>query len=123
MFLELLFLFIVSLRNDAVIELSNTNISLKYTSFVYALDESGNDTEYMSFYGYENRVWVDYQDIPEHMINAIIAIEDKRFYEHHGVDWRRTAGAIVGLLTGDSYGGSTITQQLIKNITGRTMSA
>ena len=110
--------FIISMRNEAVIELSNTNISLKYTSFIYALDENGNDTEYMSFYSYENRVWVDYKDIPQQMIDAITAIEDKRFAEHHGVDWKRTAGAILGLITGKGGGGSTITQQLIKNVTG-----
>ena len=54
------------------------------------------------------------------MKNAIICIEDKRFREHHGVDWIRTAGAVLNLFTGDSnmYGGSTITQQLIKNLTG-----
>ena len=48
----------------------------------------------------------------------MVAIEDKRFYEHHGVDWQRTAGAMLSLSSGSSsYGGSTITQQLIKNLT------
>ena len=54
------------------------------------------------------------------MEKALVSIEDKRFYEHKGVDWYRTAGAFVTIFTrGESgYGGSTITQQLIKNLTG-----
>ena len=52
------------------------------------------------------------------MKNAIIAIEDKRFYEHHGVDWIRTTGAMLNFVRGaKSYGGSTLTQQLVKNVT------
>ena len=48
----------------------------------------------------------------------MVAIEDERFYKHHGVDWKRTFGAVANWLVGDDqYGGSTITQQLIKNVT------
>ena len=62
---------------------------------------------------------VNYEQIPENMKKAMIAIEDKRFEEHDGVDWIRTFGAVTNLFTkGGSYGGSTITQQLIKNLTG-----
>lgn len=59
-------------------------------------------------------------DIPENLQNAFIAIEDKRFRDHHGVDWYRTAGAAANyVLRFDTrFGASTITQQLIKNITG-----
>ena len=51
---------------------------------------------------------------------AAVSIEDERFFSHHGVDWKRTLGATVTMLTGgnDSYGGSTITQQMLKNMTG-----
>ena len=53
------------------------------------------------------------------MKNAMIAIEDRRFEEHNGVDWWRTIGATTTLFTkGGSYGGFTITQQLVKNLTG-----
>ena len=63
-------------------------------------------------------IWVDYEEIPEDLINATIAIEDKRFLQHNGVDWKRTAAAIFYMFTGqDIQGGSTITQQLIKNLT------
>lgn len=93
--------------------------SLNQTSRIYVQnEESGEFEEYQKLYSLENRTWVDNQDIPEAMKEAIVAIEDKRYYDHHGVDWSRTLSAVVNLATGaDTYGGSTITQQLIKNIT------
>lgn len=93
--------------------------AMNQTSFIYVKNaETGEFEEYQSLYDSENRIWVNFNDIPEAMKEAIVAIEDKRFYEHDGVDWTRTAGAILSLATGsDSYGGSTITQQLIKNMT------
>lgn len=64
--------------------------------------------------------YVPYEEIPQAMLNAVVAIEDKRFFEHRGVDWYRTLAAIGNyLLHGDGhFGGSTITQQLVKNLTG-----
>ncbi|MCD8026704.1 MAG: transglycosylase domain-containing protein [Clostridiales bacterium] len=93
--------------------------SLNQTSFILVENsETGEFEEYQTLYDTENRIWVDNQDIPQAMKDAVVAIEDKRFYEHNGVDWTRTASAVVNLFTGeDTYGGSTITQQLIKNIT------
>ncbi len=93
--------------------------SLNLTSIIYTEDpDTGQFVEYQKLYGTEDRIWVDLQDIPDYMGQAIIAIEDKRFYDHSGVDWVRTGGAVLSLLSGsDNYGGSTITQQLIKNIT------
>lgn len=67
--------------------------------------------------GIENRIWSDLDEIPKDLQNAFIAIEDKRFYEHKGVDWKRTAYGVVNWITGREGGGSTITQQLIKNLT------
>ncbi|MEE3450237.1 MAG: transglycosylase domain-containing protein [Acutalibacteraceae bacterium] len=91
---------------------------LNETSYIYIYDKNDNPQQYMQLYTSENRVTVDFDDIPDYMKKAIVAIEDKRFYEHHGVDWYRTAGAIFSLSTGGSqFGGSTLTQQLIKNIT------
>lgn len=72
-------------------------------------------------YGTENSLWASIDEIPDNLENAFIAIEDKRFRTHDGVDWRRTAGAVLNFFIGfdeSSYGGSTITQQLIKNVTG-----
>lgn len=66
----------------------------------------------------ENGIWCRYDTIPEDLKNAFVAIEDKRFFSHAGVDWLRTAKAVGNyFLHFDSrFGGSTITQQLIKNI-------
>ena len=81
------------------------------TSFIY--DKNGNlITE---FKGSENRIYVDYEEIPQQLINAVIAIEDARFYEHHGVDVKRMAGSLVNnLMGGNLQGASTITCQLVK---------
>lgn len=63
--------------------------------------------------------YVPYNEIPDDMINAFIAIEDKRFYKHEGVDFLRTAKAAFNYVFGSGdFGGSTITQQLVKNLTG-----
>ena len=93
--------------------------SLKLTSTMYYTDENGQTREYLTISSGENRVWVPFEEIPENLINATVAIEDKRFYSHHGVDWIRTANSVLKMFTGGSMeGGSTLTQQLIKNLTG-----
>ncbi len=67
----------------------------------------------------EKRIFVPLSEMPAHLKNAFVAIEDKRFYRHHGVDPMRTARAVMGYLGGNATcGGSTITQQLVKNLTG-----
>lgn len=92
---------------------------MRLSSIIYSLDDDGNFKENTMAYDTENRIWVNFENIPKNMKNAVIAIEDKRFYEHRGVDWKRTFGATINLfLKSDTYGGSTITQQLIKNLTG-----
>lgn len=64
----------------------------------------------------ERRVPVTFDKIPKHVQQAFIAIEDNRFYEHSGIDYRGTARALVSTLSGQEVqGGSTITQQLAKN--------
>ena len=69
--------------------------------------------------GQESRKSITLEEMSPYLPKAFIAIEDERFYQHHGVDFKRTAGAILNtVFTGSSsYGGSTITQQLVKNIT------
>lgn len=95
------------------------NITLKINTTVYTTDKDGKSEVYEQVVASENRVWVGIEDIPQEMQNAIVAIEDERFYKHKGVDIKRTLGAVWGELTGGSgYGGSTLTQQLVKNITG-----
>jgi penicillin-binding protein 1A len=68
----------------------------------------------------ENRIWVDLDDIPQHVLDALVATEDRRFYEHAGVDWTRTVFATMNEFFGGDerqQGGSTITQQLVRDIT------
>ena len=95
------------------------NPSLEFTTTLYYKDtETGKWEILQELYKDENRKWVDLEQIPEHTRKALIAIEDERFYEHHGVDWPRFTGALIGyLMEDDSYGGSTLSQQLIKNLT------
>ncbi len=111
------------LKDDVLLssDMSLDDYSLSQTSFIYAKDpETGEYKELQQIYATENRIWADLEEIPEDMINATVAIEDKRFFEHQGVDWRRTIHACGAMFfgSGDTFGGSTITQQLIKNLTG-----
>ena len=64
--------------------------------------------------GLQERVKLD--KISPHVVKALVATEDHRFYDHHGIDFRRTVGAVLYTLKGDSQGGSTITQQLARNM-------
>lgn len=90
------------------------------TELYYQEPSSGEWTMYHTlFLDSENRIWVDLEQIPKDLQKAVVAIEDKRFYKHKGVDWHGTARAIFSTIFGGSVqGGSTITQQLVKNVTG-----
>ncbi|MBQ9460054.1 MAG: transglycosylase domain-containing protein [Oscillospiraceae bacterium] len=94
--------------------------ALKQSSVIYYPDtDSGRWVELTKLHGVENRTLIDYERIPDHVVKALISIEDERFYEHKGVDWKSTAGQVVNMLRGRNVrGASTITQQLIKNLTG-----
>ncbi len=102
------------------LDLSLADFKLNESSTIWYQDAAGEWRELANLSGREKRIWVDYEDIPWYMEKAVVAIEDKRFYDHKGVDWYRTAGAFVEMFARmeTSYGGSTITQQLIKNLTG-----
>ena len=63
-----------------------------------------------------NRDWVKLKDISPNVIDALIATEDRRFFQHQGIDFARTAKALVATAGGDRQGGSTITQQLARNL-------
>jgi penicillin-binding protein 1A len=63
-----------------------------------------------------NREWVALSDVSPHVIDALIATEDHRFYSHHGLDWRRTGAALLSTFGGTRQGGSTLTQQLARNL-------
>ncbi len=90
--------------------------NLKLTTTI--LDSKGNQLGTVS--SGENRLMADYEELPKHVIDAVVAIEDERFWEHFGVDIKRTGAAIVTFVVNrgsSSFGGSTITQQLVKNVT------
>lgn len=101
------------------LDISLDDMTLNQASTIYYTDENGDYQELSSVHGEENRVWVDYENMPKYLTYAAVAIEDKRFYEHKGVDWYRTLGAFSNMFVKmrDDFGGSTITQQLIKNLT------
>ena len=91
---------------------------LDLNSYIYYVDANGDIQKLQNIYAQDNRDWVDYKDIPEDLINATVAIEDKRFFEHQGVDWITTVKACFFMFFGNGdRGGSTITQQLVKNVT------
>lgn len=105
-----------TVNGDVIIDLEAQTANQSKTSIIYGYDANGNVKELTRLHGQENRIWVDLDTIPENLQNAYIALEDKRFKKHHGVDWIRTVGVIVK--EHFTQGGSTITQQLIKNLTG-----
>ncbi|MCD8095363.1 MAG: transglycosylase domain-containing protein [Ruminococcus sp.] len=107
----------VSLDEDVV----TSNVSrFLYENPDYDEDDSDSE-EYLLYYGIRSTTssasWVDLEEIPTYVQDAFVYTEDERFYSHDGVDFRRTFIAIVRTLLGDQQGGSTITQQTIKNIT------
>lgn len=93
--------------------------TMNLSSFIYYQDkETGEWKEWQSVHGLENRVLVDFKDIPDYLWQATVAIEDQRFFQHQGVDWLRTGKAVLNIFKGDaSMGGSTLTQQVLKNMT------
>lgn len=98
------------------------DFTLDRNSFIYYTDKDGNEVEYSQIQGNVNRIWANYDDISDYVVKAIVAIEDERFYQHHGFDFKRLVAATFNyVVKGDkSFGGSTITQQWVKNVTGDT---
>ena len=96
------------------------NAGINQTSNVYYVDHDGNIQLLQRIHTSEDRQWAPLDEIPDDLIHAAVAIEDKRFYEHQGVDWITTVKACANMFfgSGDTFGGSTITQPLIKNLTG-----
>ncbi|RGE44858.1 penicillin-binding protein [Comamonas testosteroni] len=63
-----------------------------------------------------NRQWVPIDQIAPSVVKALVATEDHRFYQHHGMDFTRTVGSVIHTIGGNPQGGSTITQQLARNL-------
>ncbi len=74
------------------------------------------DGHEMAVFKRANREWVKLNEMSPHLVKALVATEDHRFYDHFGLDWRRTASAALSTFGGDRQGGSTITQQLARNL-------
>ena len=75
-----------------------------------------SDGKRIATYKPMNREWVRLNRVSQHVINALIATEDHRFYQHYGIDVRRTASGVLRTVLGDPEGGSTLTQQLARNL-------
>lgn len=119
LFFACIFAYYVKTSLTPSIGIELTDFSLKQSSSILYEAKDGTWQELESLSGSEKRIWVDYDVIPKDFEHAVVAIEDKRFYKHNGVDWYRTAGAFINMFIGmrNDFGGSTITQQLIKNVT------
>ena len=115
-------LFAVYVKNDLSQQtaFSMEGFALDQTTVIYYTDpDTGENVVLQKLYGGANRTWVKYEDIPSNLVLACVAIEDKRFFDHQGVDWITTMKACAKMFLGTgTAGGSTITQQLIKNLTG-----
>lgn len=106
---------VISIIKDAPdIDPTKINSSLNQTSFIY--DNQGNLIEKIE--AAEFRTFVGLDEMPQHLIDAFIAIEDERYYEHHGVDPKGIVGSMLENFKagGIVRGASTITQQLVKNV-------
>ena len=98
------------------INLSKEDLEIKVSNSVI-VDKNGNVIANLS--GDEKRKIIKLEEMATYLPKAYVAIEDERFYEHSGIDFKRTTGAVLNTIFGGTttYGGSTITQQLVKNIT------
>ena len=104
------------METDAGIDLDN--VSMAQTTIFYAADTNGEMEEVYRMSADENHIEVTLDQIPQYVQDAFVCTEDKRFYEHSGVDWFRTISVTAQyLLKMGDQGGSTITQQVVKNLT------
>ena len=110
--------YIVNLM-EGTSEIVLDNVSSSYTTYIYAQDSKGEWITYdmMSSEG-EKRVWCNLEAIPQYVQDAFVYSEDERFYSHDGVDFQAILAALRDTFTGNKRGGSSITQQTVKNITG-----
>ena len=119
-FFSILFAMYINRTMKNKVEVNLNAYDLTQATEMYAKEKGSDEWKmYQTLYDGENRILLTADQIPENLRKATVAIEDKRFYKHKGVDWKGTLRAVMSTVTGGGVqGGSTITQQLIKNITG-----
>ena len=113
--------YVVQFVENTTIDINLDDLDAAYTSFIYAYDDNGEAVVLETLSRNADRIPVEIDVIPQHVLDAFVYTEDTRFYEHAGVDWKRTFGAFINELISiwtTRQGGSTITQQLVKNVTG-----
>ena len=98
---------------DLLGELPSTQ-QLENPKFYQASEIYSSDGALIGTYYTENRINVEFDELPNDLVYALIATEDKRYYTHSGIDFRGLGRAILGAAIGGKGGGSTITQQLAK---------
>jgi penicillin-binding protein 1A len=98
---------------------------LENTETILASQVISEDEKVLGTFFSENRTYISYERLPKHLIEALIATEDVRFFRHSGIDFRGLLRVVKGILTGDtsSGGGSTISQQLAKMLFPREKSS
>lgn len=108
---------------DEIIYAANSNKNTEFYCFEHNADGSYNGVKQIDDASLDNGIkceQISFDKIPQNLINAFVSVEDKRFFNHSGIDYRRSLKAIANYIFthNSSFGGSTITQQLVKNITG-----
>ncbi|MDE7245462.1 MAG: transglycosylase domain-containing protein, partial [Oscillospiraceae bacterium] len=119
MFLKIFMTYINTTLIPSLEEITLEEMTLSLPSTIYYEDANGQQQVLRTLHNSEsNRELIEFEDLPKHLVDAIVAIEDHRFWDHHGVDWYGTARATLSSATGQgTQGGSTITQQLVRNMT------
>lgn len=113
--------YVVQFVQNTTIDIDLDSLDEQSSSFIYAHDDNDALVTMKKLSRNVDRIPVSIEEIPQHVQDAFVYTEDARFYEHQGVDWKRTFGAFVNEILniwGTRQGGSTITQQLVKNVTG-----
>lgn len=112
--------YVLQFVDQEQVDISLSDLDLDYTTFIYGYDENEALVELASISRNADRIPVSIGRVPQHVQDAFVYTEDERFYEHAGVDWKRTFTAFLNEILkflGSRQGGSTITQQLVKNVT------
>ncbi len=115
-----LVVYVMNFRDD-VSNVTIEEMEMSYNTNIYAQGEDGEWVEIYEVSNQSQRIPISIEDIPQHVRDAFVCVEDERFYTHDGVDYKRTLSAFINMFVhiyDTNQGGSTITQQLIKNITG-----